>query len=33
VLVLSNGRLLEQGTPAELAERKDSLLSLLAATE
>ncbi|MGA8759647.1 MAG: ABC transporter ATP-binding protein/permease [Stellaceae bacterium] len=32
-LVLSNGRLQEQGVPAELAERKDSLLTLLAATE
>ncbi|HEY2538358.1 MAG TPA: ABC transporter ATP-binding protein, partial [Stellaceae bacterium] len=33
VLVLSNGKLLEQGTPAELAARTDSLLTLLAATE
>jgi putative ABC transport system ATP-binding protein len=32
-LVLSNGKLQEQGTPAELAERKDSLLTLLAAAE
>ncbi len=32
-LVLSNGRLQEQGAPAELLERKDSLLTLLAATE
>ncbi len=32
-LVLSNGKLQEQGAPAELAERKDSLLTLLAATE
>jgi putative ABC transport system ATP-binding protein len=33
VLVFSNGKLQEQGAPAELAERKDSLLTLLAATE
>jgi putative ABC transport system ATP-binding protein len=33
VLVLSNGRLEELGVPVELAERKDSLLTLLAATE
>ncbi len=32
-LVLSNGKLQEQGAPAELAERKDSLLTLLAAAE
>jgi putative ABC transport system ATP-binding protein len=33
VLVLSNGKLQEQGNPAELFQHKDSLLSLLAATE
>jgi putative ABC transport system ATP-binding protein len=33
VLVLSNGKLQEQGVPAELAGRNDSLLTLLAATE
>jgi ABC-type multidrug transport system fused ATPase/permease subunit len=33
VLVLSNGKIQEQGNPAELAERRDSLLTLLAATE
>jgi ABC-type multidrug transport system fused ATPase/permease subunit len=33
VLVLSNGKLQEQGNSAELFQRKDSLLTLLAATE
>ena len=33
VLVLSNGKLQEQGAPMELAKRKDSLLTLLAAME
>ena len=32
-LVMSDGKLQEQGAPAELAERKDSLLTLLAAAE
>lgn len=32
-LVIGNGRLPEQGSPAELAERNDSLLTLLAAAE
>ncbi|MBV8120262.1 MAG: ABC transporter ATP-binding protein/permease [Alphaproteobacteria bacterium] len=33
VLVLSNGKLQEQGDPTELFQRRDSLLTLLAATE
>ena len=32
-LVIGNSRLPEQGSPAELAERNDSLLTLLAAAE